>query len=187
MNLLLTLPHKNDYSEFFEMNKDPQFQKEFPNLRGQTIQDARNIMDSWIKKNQESGPSDFVFIKIAKQPSPIDYYDSSNSKMIGFITVGEAGLADYSNTGFKTLLNYGIIEKYRNKGLMTLALNMRLQAYLDLEYTILPAYIKGDNPASESVLKKCGFIRIDDNNFGSTYVKRLHIDAETFNDAFTEV
>jgi RimJ/RimL family protein N-acetyltransferase len=187
MNLLLTLPHMNDYVEFHEINQDFQLQSEFPNLRNQSLQEAKVILDKWIIRNHEPGPADFVFVKIAKEVNEKNYYDSSNSKMIGFITVNESALSDFSRTGFKTLLNYGLMEKYRNKGIMTMALKMRIEAYIDLGYNILPAYIKGDNPASERVLRKCGFRRVNDDILGSTFVKRLDIDELTFDSAFIEV
>lgn len=190
MFLVVTHPYPHDYKEYFEMNQDSAFQREFANLKGQSLHDAKAFLENKIDQLKSLRPksiTDLAFIRIAKEQSENEFYDSSNSKLIGFISLDEASNGDFSNTGFKTLLNYGIIEKFRNKGLMSYALKMRLQKYLELEYSFIPAYIKGDNPASENVLKKCGFIRIIDDNFGSTFVKKLYMDDEEFNEEFVTV
>jgi RimJ/RimL family protein N-acetyltransferase len=187
MFLILTDPKPHDYLEFFEMNKDPQFQKEFLNLKMQSKEEAKEVIQNLISRRQNEKIFDYAFIKIIKEESVIDHYDSSNSKMIGFITLGQAGETDYLRSGFKLLLNYGIMEKYSGKGLMTNALNTRFKKYIQSEISFIPAYIKGFNPSSERVLAKCGFIKIDDNNLGSTYVKRLCLDMPTFQANFRAI
>jgi RimJ/RimL family protein N-acetyltransferase len=187
MVLLVTDPHENDYYEYVEMNQDLGLRKEFLNLREQNIQNAHQDFKNILELNRKPGSTDFAFIKIASAANADNYYDSSNSKIIGFIVVGPAGESDFRNSGFQTLLNYGMIEKYRNKGLMTHALNLRLSRYMELEFNIIPAYVKGNNPASEKILRKCGFIRVDENDFFSTYVKQLCVDDYTFKNAFQPV
>jgi RimJ/RimL family protein N-acetyltransferase len=169
------------------MNKDAGLQSEFLNLKGQTASESSAVLNSIINRGQKGNWSDFALIKLTKQASPIDRYDDSNSKTIGFITLADAGMSDFIRSGFKMLLNYGIIATHRGKGLMTHALNMRLEKYKELGINLVPAYIKGDNPASERVLQKCGFIRIVDDMFGSTYVKNLTVPQSVFNQNFQEV
>ena len=104
--------------------------------------------------------------------------------MIGFISLNEAGPSDALYSGFKVLLNFGIMQQFRGKGLMTMALKMRLQRLYELEYNIAAAFISGSNPESEKVLTKCGFDKIRDTDVGKSYVKRLYIDEQRYKTAF---
>lgn len=187
MILVVTDPQPYDYDAYLEMNKDSGLQNEFGNLKGQTASGAKKALEAIMTPEKGGNWSDFAFIKLTKQASPIDRYDSSNSKTIGFISLAEAGVSDFGMTGFKMLLNYGIVEAYRGKGLMTHALNMRLNKHEEVGINIVPAYISGDNIASERVLQKCGFMRISNNKLGSTYVKNICVDKAVFDENFQEV
>jgi hypothetical protein len=70
---------------------------------------------------------------------------------------------------------------------MTIALNLRIQRYYERKFNIMPAFIRGDNPASESVLRKCGFIRVDKNILGSTFVRRICMNEQEFAYEFLEI
>lgn len=187
MHLVLTPPHQNDLVEFHKMNQDLMIQMEFSNLKNITLEGSKQLLENILKSFEESPNYDFCFIKIAFSLNSQDYYDSSNSVLVGFISVSEGSLTEFKFSGFETLLTYGIIEKYRNIGLMTNALNFRIERFEELGFNIIPAYLKGKNPASEKVLRKCGFIKILENDFGCTYVKRITMSKAQFDTNFKEV
>ncbi len=181
MFLVLTDPKPYDLEAFYEMNQDKNFQKEFLNLRGQTIMDAERLLDRIINRKKElQSLTDYAFVKLATSASPNDKYDKTNSIMIGFISIDPAGDSDQMLSGFTTLLNFGMVIKYCGKGLMTAALNTRFQKYYDAEITFLAALVMGDNPASERVLEKCGFEVIRELPMGTTFAKRISMSESDF-------
>lgn len=187
MHLLLTNPNRNDLEEFHKMNQDPLLQREFHNLRSITLEKSEAMLLEYIRISESNSSENFCFIKVAPQVSPNDYYDITNSSIVGFISVNQSGDLDFQTSGFQILLNYAILEKYRNRGLMTQALNLRMKRFEELGFNILPAYIKGENGASEKVLRKCGFRRVVDHDLGSTFVKRITMDKARFEQGFPEV
>ncbi|MBC6365263.1 GNAT family N-acetyltransferase [Algoriphagus sp. AK58] len=187
MHLVLTPPHQNDLIEFHKMNQDLMIQREFSNLKNITLDGSKQLLKNIIMNFEENPNSDFCFIKLAFNLNDQDYYDNSNSVLVGFISVNEGSFTEFNFSGFQTLLTYGIIERFRNKGLMTNALNFRIERFEELGFNIIPAYIKGNNPASEKVLIKCGFIKILENDFGCTYVKRITMPKVQFDINFKEI
>ena len=140
-----------------------------------------------IAKSQLPTPKDFCFIRIAFTQNEDEKYDHQNSEIIGFIDVDEQDDTMFSLSGFKVLISFAIKSKYQNMGIMTEALNMRIDRYNEYGFNILPAYVKGDNPASEKVLAKCGFIKIRDDIRGTTYVKRISMAQTQFENAFKKI
>jgi RimJ/RimL family protein N-acetyltransferase len=163
------------------MNQDLMFQKEFHSIRNMTLDESKKLLTTIISDNKQNSKTDFCFVKITHTLNEKNYYDSINSVMVGFISVNEATMEEFKYSGFQTLLNFGIIEQFRNIGLMTNALNFRVERFEELGYNIIPAFIKGANPISEKVLKKCGFLKILENNMGSIYVRRITLSKKQFN------
>lgn len=186
MFLVNVLPHKDDSDAFYKMNQDEGLKKEFLNLKhNYSKKESDDLLDSIIELNNENGFCDFCLIKIAFSDSL--HYDDSNSKTIGFISVNEASVTEHFKIGFKHLLNFGILTVYRNKGIMTSALEMRMEYFKDLEYNIMPAFVKGKNFASERVLQKCDFVKIRESIYGTTYVKRVSMGITDFNSNFNSI
>lgn len=172
MILLLTVPHLNDLNEFYHINQDKEFQKEFTHLKNLSLEDTKENLKDIIDKNKKGGIFDFAFIKIAKQANQDNYYDSTNSKMIGFITYDSTSLMDRMVSGARTMLRYGIIKEYRNRGLMKMALGLRLKKYEEWGYNLVFAVVSHTNTYSERVLNANGFSLVRD-DIKKTYIKEF--------------
>jgi RimJ/RimL family protein N-acetyltransferase len=180
MNLILTPPKPSDLQQFYSMMQDSGLQGQFLNFRNPSIERAQLILKESIRLSEGLQNEDFCFIKLDVLNSDED----SDHLLIGFISINLASDIEYANSGFKTLLNFGIIEPFRNQGLMTKALQLRFEWFLERGYNFVPAFIKGENVSSERVLKKVGFIKVVDEIYGSTYLKRMKMSIAEFNANF---
>lgn len=183
MNIILTDPILDDFKDYHDLISEGDWQKQFLNFRFQTIEQTKEEIRYWVENRKSSFPSFLRMIKLTPFEN-IDIYDNTNSTLIGFISNMPAGMTDYSRSGFKMLINFGIGKKYEGKGIMTMAMKMTLERLYQLEYNIVSAYVKPNNIGSENVLEKCGFDLVRDDIFGKTYVKALKIDMEDYRDAF---
>jgi RimJ/RimL family protein N-acetyltransferase len=171
MFLVLTNPHSGDYSEFFELTQDERIQSEFKNFQNFDANDVIEHINQWIEINNSESLNWLKLIKIGFEDAEI--YDSTNSKLIGFMSISDAGIVDQAITGCNNLFNFGIMEEFRNQGLMTNAVRMRLQRLKEMNYNLLYALVKSDNHASERVLEKAGFQILDEVATGKLYMIRF--------------
>ena len=186
MVLILTAPNKEDYHSFYGLIKDKEIFKRFELLQNKSLKWCENFMNNWIQLDEQGEFLRWMkLIKIAESKNDAEYYTNQNSTLIGFITHDDAGAIEGGISGFKMLLNYGIIEKYRGQGIMTMALKLRLQRLEELQYNIVSAFIDSDNLESRKVLLKCGFVKVGENDLGESYAKRIYLNESTFNKAFS--
>jgi RimJ/RimL family protein N-acetyltransferase len=179
MKLVLDPPTIEDAEQFFEMNQDDAFQKMFRNLKNQTYEHAYEFLERICTKK---GWVDYVFIKITDDFTT-NPYTMFNSRIIGFISINRSGNEDFNNSGgFAVLLNFGIISKFHNKGLMTQALKLRLNHYESSSMNYLAASVKDNNLASKSVLLKCGFKLYHESPLSNyyTYIKNISMSENEF-------
>ena len=185
MVLILTAPNNGDYHSFCELIKDKEIFKRFELFQNKPLDWCEKYINNWIQINKQGESLRWMkLIKIAESKNADEYYTDKNSTLIGFILHNDAGALEVGISGFKMLLNYGIIQKYRGKGIMTMALKLRLQRLYELKYNIISAYIEADNLESRKVLLKCGFNKVSDNDLGESYVKRIYMDESTFRKEF---
>lgn len=182
---LATTPFQlSDAKQFFELSKDPDIRKEYPNLRFETIDDATQYLEHQIEITKTSKISFFKAIRILFNEKESTYTDSNNI-LIGFIGLHKTGAFDQMLAGgFEQTLGYAIKSSFRQKGLMTIALNMTLDAMRQDGYNVLAAIVKHSNTASIRVLEKCGFVMVRDANISLMYVKRITMDEREFNRIF---
>ena len=107
MNLILTDPILDDYKAYHELISEEAWQKQFLNYRGQTIDQTKEEIKFWVENRKTAFPSFLRMIKLTPYEN-INEYDNSNSTLIGFISNVPAGMTDYSRSGFKMLMNFGI-------------------------------------------------------------------------------
>lgn len=165
--------HLSDAAQFFELSKDVDIRKEFPNMRFENIDDARQYIEHQMEVQKTSRTAFFKAIRIIfGQDTGI--YTDKNSILIGFISLHKSGAFETMLAGgFKETLSYAIKSNFRKKGLMTIALNMTLGAMREDEYNLVAAIVKPHNASSIQVLEKCGFDLITENAINSFYVKRI--------------
>ena len=184
VNLILTNPQLHDIQSFHSLISEPKIQKEFISFRGASIDGVKNFLELWINKRKELFPSTLRLIKLTKVEEG-EFYDDTNSRLIGFITINEANiLGDRLFSGQKYLMNFAISEHYENHGFMTLALKMFSERLYENGYNLVSAFVKHNNPASVRILVKCGFYKVREVSEGSTYVKPLKIDLKAFKEGF---
>jgi RimJ/RimL family protein N-acetyltransferase len=184
MILLLTEPKLYDtYQFYYNILNDYAIVNEFVNYRGFTLDRAKAHISEYIKLNAENSVNWLTFIKLTDKVSPNDIYDETNSQLIGFINSSKSRGYEKDVTGINDLLNFGIIENYRKRGLMTIALKMKLERLYELGFNFVAAFVKGNNFGSEKVLEKCGFDKIQDSPFHSLYTKRIKMDEERYKES----
>ncbi|HRN40810.1 MAG TPA: GNAT family protein [Vicingus sp.] len=183
MNIYLTYPVIEDLTNYHNLISEPNFQSEFIHYRNRSLNDTREELESWIEMGNSCLPSFFRFIKLSHCEDD-KILNNSNSKLIGFFANTPSGTLEGSLSGFEMLLNFGISQKYENKGIMTMAVEL-LCDYLknEIGFTIITTHVKMNNIASQKVLNKCGFDLVRD-QVGKTYVKALNIDEEIYKKAF---
>jgi len=172
---LVTTPIQiEDAKSIIEFGKDREIHEEFLNFRFGNLKEAEKYVENMIVYNENSGKCFFQMTKIAFKEAPL--YNDTNSTSIGFVTLYDTNISDrLFSGGFNQNLGFAIKSQYRNKGLTTIALNQVMDRLLDLEYTIIPAFVKLNNVASERVLQKCGFNKVLETPMGNTFVKRLYM------------
>ena len=183
MDLVITDPIASDYKQYHALVTEPHIKHEFHNFRGQQLIDTKNEIDYWVKNHGKTLPYFLRFLKITPD-SDVGFWDETNSEIIGFIANLQAGPIEQRNSGFDTLINFGISKRFEGKGVMTVALNMTMERLYELEFNISTAFVKPANLASSRVLEKCGFVLVAENPFGKSYAKALKIDMNLFNSSF---
>lgn len=165
--------HINDAEQFFELSNDTDIRTEFVNMRFNNVDEARGYLQYQINVTENSEKNFFKATRIIFDGNA-KVYTEANSLFIGFISLHDTGLMDSMLTGgFQQNLSYAIKSSFRGKGLMTIALNMTLEAMREDGYNFVPALVKTNNIASEKVLRKCSFDKVRETSVGSTYVRRL--------------
>jgi len=165
--------HLSDAKQFFELSKDIDIRKEFPYMRFENIDDAKQYIEHQMQIKETSRTAFFKAIRIIFGKDTGNYTDK-NSILIGFISLHKSGAFETMLAGgFKETLSYAIISNFRNKGLMTLALNMTLGAMKVDEYNLVATIVKPHNAPSIRVLEKCGFDLVTENVITSFFVKRI--------------
>ena len=182
---LATTPFQlSDAHQFFELTKDPDIRKEYPNMRFENVNDAKQYLEHQIEITESSNVSFFKAIRIVFNGLETNYNDQNNI-IIGFITLHRTqGFEQMLAGGFEQTLSYAIKSAYRRKGLMTIALNMTLDAMEQDRYNVVAGIVKSHNSPSIRVLEKCGFVMVRDLNFSQLYVKRITMNENEFNKAF---
>jgi RimJ/RimL family protein N-acetyltransferase len=182
---LATTPFQlNDASQFFELSKDPDIRKEFPNMRFENIDDAKQYLEHQISITESSRISFFKAIRIIFNEQEANYTEKNNI-LIGFISLHKTGSFDQMLAGgFEQTLSYAIKSAFRRKGLMTIALNMTLDAMKQDGYNVIAAIVKQNNSPSIRVLEKCGFVMVRDSQISFMYVKRITMDENEFKRVF---
>lgn len=183
MNLIVTDPILEDYIAFHKLISEPKFQSEFINYRNQTIEATKQEINFWVKNSQKVFPSFFRVIRLTPHDN-LSSYTRDNSFLIGFISNIQADQTDQLYSGFKMLINFGITEEYEGKGIMTMALEMTLEKLYEMKFSIVSAFVKPSNIASEKVLIKCGFDLLNSDLRGKTFVKALMIDKDEYKNSF---
>jgi RimJ/RimL family protein N-acetyltransferase len=182
---LATTPFQiGDASQFFELSKDPNIKKEYPNMKFENIDYARHYLEHQIAKTESSRFSFFKAIRIIFNEKATIYTEKNNI-LIGFISLQKTGELDQMLAGgFEQSLSFAIKSAFRLKGLMTIALNMTLDAMKQDGYNVLPAIVKRNNPASIRVLEKCGFVMVRELPVSLLYIKRIKMAENEFNRVF---
>ena len=174
----------SDASQFFELSKDTDIRNEYPNMRFDNELDARIYIEHQFKIQETSRTSFFKAIRIIFGNDTGNYTDK-NSILIGFISLHTTNDFEISLAGgFKETLSYGIKSNYRNKGLMSIALKMTLDAMNEDGYNVVAAIVKNGNTPSSRVLEKSGFDLISENAISSFYVKRITMNEDEYNQVF---
>ncbi len=182
---LATTPFQlSDANQFFELSKDPDIRNEYPNMRFENIEEAKAYLEAQIDLTENSGLSFFKAIRIVYDGlEPV--YTEENNILVGFISLHKIGALDQIFAGgFQQTLGYAIKSAYRGKGLMTIALNMTLDAMRRDGYNVMAAAVKKQNISSIRVLEKCGFIMVRDYQISLLYVKRITMDKDEFDKLF---
>ena len=110
LNLILTDPIFDDFKSYHELISENDWQKQFLNYRGQTIDQTKEEIKFWVENGSSAFPSFLRMIKLTPYEN-VDKYNDINSTLIGFISNVPAGMADFSRSGFKMLMNFGIGKK----------------------------------------------------------------------------
>ena len=145
VTLVLTDPKPHDIHEFFEANQDSGFKKHLFNRIGLTIEEAQKSLTYVINRKNISGFLDYVFIKISWNVGTDDLFNSSNSNLIGFISLNNATEEEFRITGFRTLLSFGIKKNYENQNLMVKALNMKIRRYTQQGVNFVASFVNSEN------------------------------------------
>lgn len=182
---LATTPFQlSDATQFFELYKDPDIRKEFPYMRFENIDDARQYLEHQIEETQSSRVSFFKAIRIVFNGLETVYTEKNNI-LVGFISLHKSGSFDQMLAGgFEQTLSYAIKSAFRRKGLMTTALKMTLDAMRQDGYNAVAAIVKKGNIPSIRVLEKCGFVMVRDSYISLMYVKRITMDEIEFYKVF---
>ncbi|MCF8449087.1 MAG: GNAT family N-acetyltransferase [Taibaiella sp.] len=181
--LLLTGPDLTAAQSFYDLCKDREIRKEFLGLEINSIDAAKSFL---AKQTDLVGGklSFFRMIKIAYNEDP-NFHDDAHTTLIGFISVFEVGTGDlFRNGGINHNLAFAIAGQYRNQGIMTMALNMTIEALIGYKFNFISALVKSDNTGSEKVLIKCGFDKAHSIDDTSTFVRRLCMPATVYNSTF---
>jgi RimJ/RimL family protein N-acetyltransferase len=173
-----------DATQFFELSKDPDIRKEFPYMRFENVDDAKQYLEHQIEVTQSSRVSFFKAIRIVFNGLETVYTEKNNI-LVGFISLHKSGSFDQMLAGgFEQTLSYAIKSAYRRKGLMTIALNMTLDAMIQDGYNVIAAIVKKGNSPSIRVLEKCGFVMVRDSPISLMYAKRITMDENEFKRVF---
>jgi RimJ/RimL family protein N-acetyltransferase len=182
---LATTPFQlSDAKQFFELTKDSEIKREYPNMNFDNLEEAEEYLKHQIEITQDSSVSFFKAIRIVFNGLE-NNYDEANNILIGFISVHKSGLSDQLfSGGFEQTLAYGIKSKFRGKGLMTLALSMTLEAMRQDGYNLIAALVKKENKPSIRVLEKNGFSLVNNFPLNHLFVKRITMNEIEFNNIF---
>lgn len=169
MVLIITDPILEDYMSFFDLINERDWQSEFLNFRGMSLDDTKEYIQYWIENKDQIYPEFFRMIKLTYDEHASKYNDL-NSILIGFVSLHETNIGDRLLSGLNYSLSFAISEKFYGKGIMTNALEMTLERLQTLGYNNIPAIVKESNKASERVLQKCGFSLVSHESFLKSYV-----------------
>lgn len=183
MHLVITDPISEDYIQYHTLVTQQHIQKEFINFRNQKLLETKEEIDYWVSNSGKTLPHFLRFLKLTNN-SGADYWDSSNSNIIGFIANLPAGTTDCLHSGFNSLINFGISEEFQGKGIMTIALNMTISRLIEMEFNISTAFVKPHNIASSKVLVKCGYDIVRQSPLGTSYARALKIDLDFYKQSF---
>jgi RimJ/RimL family protein N-acetyltransferase len=175
---IATTPAKmSDAESFFDLICDKDIRKEFAGFRRiETIEEATVYLEGFIKIHYSKSGNFFKVIRIVFDENT-ESYDDTNSLLIGFIALLDSGVMDHILTGgFRQNLSFAIKSEYRNKGFMTIALELTLEAMFADTYNLVPALVLPGNFRSARVLEKCGFDKVSQSSSGDLFVKRLLMD-----------
>lgn len=182
---LATTPFQlSDATQFFELSKDPDIRKEYPNMRFENVNDAKQYLKHQVEITQSSSVSFFKAIRIVFNGLETAYTEKNNI-LVGFISIHKSGSFEQMLAGgFEQTLGYAIKSTYRRKGFMTIALNMTLDAMRQDGYNVVAAIVKKDNSPSIRVLEKCGFVMVKDSHIILMYVKQITMNENDFKTVF---
>ena len=183
---LATTPFQlTDANQFFELTKDADIMREYPNMRFDSVDEARNYLEHQIDITESARINFFKAIRIVFNGLE-SVYTEKNNIIIGFVSLHKTGGIDrIFSGGFEDTLNYAIKSNYRCKGLMTIALNMTLDAMLQDGYNLVAANVKKYNNPSIRVLEKSGFIKVKDYPISYLYARRIRMEENEFNEVFS--
>jgi RimJ/RimL family protein N-acetyltransferase len=182
---LATTPFQlSDAIQFFELSKDSDIRKEYPNMRFENVDEAKQYLEHQIEITKSSRVSFFKAIRIVFNGLE-NVYNEKNNILVGFVSLHKSGTFDQMLAGgFEQTLSYAIKSSFRCKGLMTTALNMTLDAMRQDGYNVLAAIVKRNNIPSIRVLEKCGFVMVRDSHISFLYMKRITMNENEFNKVF---
>ena len=172
MYLIITNPKQHDCNSLFMLTQDTDIRSEFSNLNFLSIQNVKHYIQYWDEINNRN---ELEFLRLIKYSNlnvgQTSTWHDSNSMLLGFISNNDY-VSYYTNC--KTTLNYAVSSKYRNRGILTHALNMTIERMKSEGYNFAAAYVKHNNIPSIRVLEKCDFQKDKENPFGITYIKQFH-------------
>lgn len=170
--LLVTAPDVSHAGSLYELFQDEEIQREFPQFRPASVNDAKAFLAQ--QTDLIGGKITFFrLIKIGYSTNPA-FHGDDYTDLIGFVTVCETGTGDFFfSKGLNHLLSFAVAKKYRNMGVMTTALKMTVDAMTQYEFNFIGAIVKNGNDASERVLTKCGFDKVQSTPNNTIFTRRL--------------
>ena len=133
----------NDAQDMFEYSSDPQVAKHVLWDAHTSVSDTRGYLRYMIRKYR------------CGEPSSWGIEEKATGKIIGTI-----GYMWYQPENSATELGYSLARRCWNKGYMTEALSAVLDyTFRELRFNRVEAQHEVDNPASGTVMRKCGMVK----------------------------
>ena len=182
---LATTPFQlSDANQLFELFKDSNIIKEFPFMKIENKSDVKQFLENQIEISKNSSTGFFKAIRIVFNGLE-SVYTEKNNIVIGFISLGKIDVFEQMlSGGFEQTLSFAVKSAYTGKGIMTMALNMNLDAMFQDRYNVIASIVKRNNKASIRVLEKCGFTMVRDSHLSLLYVKRITMNENEFKRVF---
>jgi ribosomal-protein-alanine N-acetyltransferase len=141
--LLLRPATMHDAADIFAYASDPEVSKLLHWYPSTKIEETYEIIKQWLADYQTNKPAPWVIV------------DTTSHKVIGTI-----GLHEYDGDKKSALIGYCIARHYWGKGLIPEALQAVINyLFTQTETNEIVAFCRVDNPRSQRVLEKCGFIK----------------------------